>query len=271
MAFAYLILIIGLLFGGVTLSESKNLTLQAERVRAEVATRNIKELGRYIERFADERLGVYPVSLAALAATPGYESAGSMLTAGVRYARSGFIDDGIWEYERAVVYRQDSDTLLTDEEYLSAAQNACGDKKLTQAIDWCGNEKSKWLRVESRERFPGRIIKIRKGMSLTLNKFAAYFPKKGGFPDTDSTNNPVALGSPRSLKSLVGYTGTVTNCAGVFLFEEVALGCDDLFSPESGGPISYALVTPTHISLYVGTGIVNSDYEEVIIAQEIGI
>lgn len=189
-------------------------------LQADIAT-----AGEAVEQYYRTN-NIYPASLSALAATPGYEYikrlAASPTVYGYRVATG--ISDGTNTFSRAAVFQLNSKIGETSASYASGT-NTCGTGNFDTAESWCGAKSSPWVRHESRTVFISQIAEHYERIYKIYNKISVMYP-----PAT--TVYPAMTPSTDYLVNLVGYTGSAASCSGTFrLWDGVELDCTDLFSP----------------------------------------
>lgn len=216
----------------------------AIRMQGENANAVVAFVGEAVQQYREE-FGTYPASLAALGATAGYEYIQSVLNVTTQnsfgYSRSTSpISDGVWQFERAVVFTIKAQRGETASTYSLA--NYCGSGSLESASSWCGARDSFWFRHESREDIVKRLIAERLRQQRLMQKFAnAYNASADGqFPDAGS--------SATTLVALVSYGGTAKTCSGIYNWADIPIGCDDLYSVW-GTPTVLNQLSRTHIAL----------------------
>lgn len=206
----------------------------------------VRQASAEVDRYIAET-GNIPASLSALSGSAGFEHLKGVLKPWQEMAVSNTLNDGVWQYKRAVVYTQDPTKGRQAVDYLVASNNGCGAGDFTSGADWCGSKDSIWWRFETREVFPMQMAAQRARQNRLLQKFGNYYSTNSAFP------NP---GAPSAtLASTVGYAGSATNCAGTFQWQGVPLDCSDLYSVW-GTPVTYNLLSTKHIALIAATPVV---------------
>lgn len=227
----------------------------ADRQDASATTRHNRTItvAQLVNRYMDETGGTPPVSLAALAATPGYAEAHQYVS-GTEQGDGPFLvtyalNDGINNYKRVIVYSTPLDGSISPADYLTAANNACGATAASAAGAWCGNPTGSYWTVDTRSRMSLELARERTQQQLTLAKFAQaywHYQINGAFPDPGGGNGSAAT----LISKLTGYTLTAATCTGVWVWATVPLTCDDLYSVW-GTPRVYNYINNEFISLYV--------------------
>jgi hypothetical protein len=222
----------------------------------------VREVGQAVSSYLD-RHGTLPPTLDAVAAEPGFGFVKSFLQMpSVGYAVSGFLNDGSWQYQRAVVFAQNPASAVPTATFLGASKNLCGTGDFNTADSWCGDRGSKSYRLETRERYPSLIAAQRLRMHATIRKLAVHYNDSGMF---DAVPGNVA-----TLASLAGYTGTALNCNGIYRWGNVPLDCGDLFS-LFGTPVTVNRHTDQAVTLIARTPIVNGNGEAIAVASNISL
>jgi len=205
----------------------------------------VSGLAGEIDRYRSQT-GQYPSSLAALAATSGFEQdRGFVLTPGIGYALTT-VSDSVWSYNRAVIVGIDvSHTSLTS----FLASNMCGTGDFSVASDWCGGKQTgDWYKTEDRSAFMKETTQARMRLNQTLVKFIASFNSTNAFP-----SGSLSIGGSTSLASLAGAVAvTATSCTGTYTFAGIPLECGDLFTVW-GGQVTYNYIGTSYISLMADT------------------
>lgn len=222
-------------------------------------------LAENIEQYYAE-LGVYPPSLVALSTTPGYEHVRSLLNNWQGYAVSGVLSDNVWQYTRMVVYSTDPSRGETAASYLAA--NACGTGPFATANSWCGSRKSIWYRKETREGMTDAVSNQRVQLDRTLQKFADFYSANGTFPNKDNASVSLTAGKTYALAALVGYTDAAATCKGIYTWQGLPIGCEDMFDAW-GGKVGFVYTSNTAISLTSETPIVNASGAPLLVASGI--
>lgn len=220
-------------------------------------------LAEHLELYFIEK-GTYPASLNALAQTAGYEQVKSLLDGSQGYAVSGTLADTVWQYKRMVVYSLDRAKGNTDASYQAA--NACGTGAFGVASSWCGSNASVWFRKETREGMNDAVGDQRTRLARTLQKFGDYFTANGAFPSKDGANVALTAGNTYSLASLAGYAGTAKACTGIYTWQGLPIGCEDMFDAW-GGYVGFVYTSSKAISLTSETPLVNAAGTPLVVAS----
>lgn len=204
--------------------------------------------------------GLFPASLEALSATPGFEhlkSYVSVANKGVlpaptspwKVVTSNVLSNGLIQYQRAVILAMpDSSTTLTN--YLSAANNECNLSGSTQtfygAPTWCGSNKAIWSTLET-----GELKTLRERMAYQQQKALAdklirRYKTYANFPAVATATEVRALATPRDASSTVGLNRT--GCVGTFHWQTVGIECADLYN-QFGNPVRYRRVAAKQFQL----------------------
>ena len=221
-------------------------------------------LAENVESYSLET-GTLPASIAALSAAQGFEQTRSVVDNWQGYAVSPVLNDGVWQFQRAVLFSNDPSKGVDGATYL--ATNACGTGGYDTALGWCGASTSRWYRKETRERYNMDIMTQRARMSRVLQKLADFYNTNAKFPDKDASNNPLATGSINALRTLAGYGGTANTCTGTFTYMGVPVDCGDMFDLW-GGPVGYQFISNKHIVLVSESPIFNSSGNRVAVGAD---
>lgn len=220
-----------------------------------------------------QETGTYPVSLSTLSAVNGYEWLRTVLPSDqgglqaarsailLRSALSGSISDGTWTFQRALLFAP-FDIRTLDADYL--AQNTCqggGTAPFATATDWCPavGQAVTW-REETRSLAGGAQTDGRANMGRTLAKFGSFFNTSGGFP----------VGGPATLTALAGGPASAAGCSGTYVWNQIPLGCEDLFSIW-GTPVTYNRVASNLVALTADSPFRDGAGAAIVVAAELGI
>ena len=206
--------------------------------------------------------GDYPASIAALAATPGYEYINSSMNAWQGYGVSGSLTDSVWTFRRGVLFTNDPSTGTSVSDYLSA--NQCDTGGYSSAESWCGTKTSMWFRKETRDQMNEQIVTERARLNRLSQKFADYKNTNSTYPDRDASNVALAASSITALAALAGYAGTAANCSGQYQYRGIPIDCSDMFD-SWGGKIGYQFESANHIILVSETPFYNSTGTRLVI------
>jgi Tfp pilus assembly protein PilE len=215
-----------------------------------------------LEQYYNER-GTFPSSLQALAQAPGYSHVRSLLNNWQGYAVSGALADSVWQYQRMVAFSNDPKAGMTPATYLS--QNACGSGSFSTAASWCGTNKSVWFLKDTRHGVNDAITTQRSRLRRSLQKFGDFFSANGGFPSRDSSGTALVAGNTYSVASLAGFTGTASTCSGIYVWQGLPIGCDDMFD-SWGKQVGFAYTSSTEFSLVSETPLINAAGEPLLVA-----
>lgn len=216
----------------------------------------------------------YPASIAALVASPGYEYLRESVRPFQTFAVASNLSDGSFQYKRAVIYSQDPyNPQMTDNTYLSAANNTCGTGDFASATDWCGpnNATTRWWKHESREEIATALANERRRLFRLLQKFNGWYNDDitvSTQPNVLGNNYPNPGAPAATLITLVsGFTQTAVTCTGMYSWSRIPIGCSDLFSIW-GTPTVYNYISPTHIVLMTQTPYTKADGTTLYVSTE---
>lgn len=219
-------------------------------------------LAENLEQFYAERAS-FPANLSALASTPGYAHVRSLLNNWQGYSVSSALTDGVWTYQRMVAFSNDPKHGQTAAEYL--IQNACGTGSFATATSWCGARSSIWFLKDTREGVNDAITTQRARLRRSLQKFGDYYSAKGEFPSQDARGTDLVAGETYRLADLAGYAGAANSCTGVYTWQGLPLGCDELFD-SWGGAIGFVYTSKKVMALASETPLVNAAGTRILVA-----
>lgn len=211
------------------------------------------------QRHEENPLGGY-LTPSAIITTPGFEHLHLLEPARFQFQATNALNDGVWRFNRAAIWFESPHDSVGNAQYISAANNTCGAGALTVAGSWCGRSQSIWGKLESKGNHSVLLLAEKQRLYRTIGKFYQRFSKDGSFV-------PLANGQVRTLAQLVGYTGSAASCSGNFVYNEIPLGCDDLFN-YWGLPIALNKVSDLHIALVNRTQIIGASGQVLRIAEE---
>lgn len=227
-----------------------------QRQEGLAATRHARTiaLAKMVQRYIDEKNGIAPTSITAMAATAGFEDASQFQNSAGPHGEGPFLatysmDNGVNTYQRVIVYDTPMDGSISAADYLSPAFNKCGATSAGQFGDWCGDDSGSWWIGETLNRIPDELSKERLQQQQTLQKFAKVYSvvviNRQVFPDPGTGDGSAVT----LISQLSGYTMTAATCAGTWVWKNVPLTCDDLYTVW-GTPRVYNYKNEDFISLY---------------------
>ena len=234
------------------------------KLRTKTQQADLILLAEGLEMFYTEK-NAFPASLSAFVSSPGYEYLRSAISRGVDYSVSPTISDGIWSFNRAVVYLYDGTKGLTPTTYL--ASNTCGSGDFSSAVSWCGLYTSLYFKRESRDKLLEQITTQRLALNRLSMKFAAYYSANQQYPTKDASNASLAANSITSMAALAGYGGTAANCSGQFQYQGIPIDCSDMFD-RWGGAVGLQFVDSQHIIFVSEPPIFDNTGAKVLIAVD---
>lgn len=237
-----------------------------QRMQGENANAVVSTVSNAVQQYYEE-YGVFPATLSALAATPGYEYVSTILTVtnqnSFGYLRTTSpISDGVWQFDRAVVFTLKAQLGQTVADYANV--NLCGSGPITTASSWCGSRDSFWARLETRDQHVKSLIAERLRQQRLMQKFA------NAYNGSSTSQFPDAGGTAPTLASLVSYGGTAKTCAGSFSWAGIPIGCDDMYSVW-GTPTVLNQITRTHIALLAESTIKDASGSLVNVATDMNL
>lgn len=256
--------------------------------QAELRHQRTVALAHLVNRYLDEQGAIPPADLATIAATPGYEDARQYLNQGdgpfyVAYPMAS------GAYHRIIVYTPPFDKSLSATDYLSAANNTCGNTDASAIGSWCGNTKGSYWITETSARVATEVLRERNQQQQTLKKFAAFYSTYQIYPDSgagegtavkliDLLTTPPT--SPATCKGIYQANHTTKLPAGckrtsatgeltcLQQWAEIPLTCDDLYTLW-GGHRSYNFITQDYIALYGEAPWKDTDGKTIAIASQL--
>lgn len=253
---------------GLLVNRLANQDLDVARLyQSQTRQARVVALAESLEQYVNET-GVFPASTAVLTATTGFEHARSEVDNWQGYGVSPAINDGVWIFNRMVLFSNDPTSGVTTAAYLAA--NSCGTGGYTTAASWCGTKTSNWFRRETRERYNNLILTQRSRMNRLLQKFADYYNLNKKFPDKDQLNVALGADSITSLATLAGYAGAANACSSQFSYMGVPIDCGEMFDLW-GGPIGYEFVSKQHIMLVSESPIFNNTGNRVVVTADLNV
>lgn len=211
------------------------------------------------QRYEENPNGGY-LPPSAIVATPGFEHLRLREPARFQFQAANTLNDGVWRFNRAAIWIESPHASVGNALYTSAANNACGVGSFSVSGSWCGRIQSIWGKLETKGNNSALLLAEKQRVYRTIRKFYQRYNK-------DQTFSPLADGQVRTLAQLVGYAGAAANCTGVFTYNEIPLGCEDLFN-YWGTPIALNKISTLHIALVNRTQIVGASGQVIRIAEE---
>lgn len=203
------------------------------------------------------------LSPAGIAQINGYQYVASAKPEVFQVATADNLNDSAWQFSRLAVYFQYSGSLISPQDYLTAANNSCGTGAFASGQSWCGPSMSTWLRLETKANYTTMLLSEKQRLYRTMRKFLMRY-------SADSRFTSLTPGSAQTLPALVGYNGTATACSGVWVYTGIPFTCDDLFNAW-GIPITVNQASIKRLALVNRTGIIISNGQPVRIAEEVNL
>lgn len=232
--------------------------------RSQVERGNMIEVASGLESYYQER-GVYPATLQALASTPGYEHLHSGFSNNMGYTKSGALNDGTWQFQRAVVYLVPAGSDDRVDTY--PAKNYCGTGSSLTAISWCGNRQGLYYRRETRDTVNEDLTTQQVRLIRLQMKFARFYNAFAKYPDKNSSNGALSEGSLSTVAELAGYTGAPSSCQGTHQYLGIPIDCSDMFD-RWGNYVTYQFESATHVIFISESPFFNASGERVIVAVD---
>lgn len=236
----YTLLVSGLITLLMTLAGGLGLLTHAwlQQTRFDVRQVDFSNLSRDLEHYRVEA-GVYPDSLQAMADRVGFEHVRPVDSVAVHYTKTTSLTGALWTYDRAGLVSQDV-LDVRDVAAVFGASPCASTGTFVTATAWCGRDRDAWRVAESKDLAAADLALQRSHLNFTARKFALYYTANGSFP------NP-GIGTV-TLAAQVGYAGSAGNCAGVWNWGGIPLGCDDLFTTR-GQEVAYVYQSSKSIEL----------------------
>jgi hypothetical protein len=228
----------------------------------------VQAMAESIQQYHAEK-SVHPASIAALSATTGFHQTRSLTNAWQGYGLSPTINDGYWEFKRAVFISNDPSKGVDATTYLT--NNRCGTGDYATAQSWCGAPTGKWFRSETREQYNEQISTQRVRIGRVMQKMATYYNNNQKFPNKNKSDVTLLDNSISTLAALAGFTGTAQTCGGAtsstYQFMGIPIDCADMFDLW-GNAIGYQFINNKHIVVTSETPIYNNSGMRVIVAAD---
>lgn len=165
----------------------------------------------------------------------------------VGYARSGMLNDSVWQFRRILTYAQDTDLYITKSDYLSNSNNSENDGPFSSALKW-GSSSGVWSVVESKNYILKNIQHVKSGLDITMGKMGRYYSAKAYFPRERSDGTILSAGTTDTLANIVGYSGPASTCSGIYSFDGIPIGSEDMFT-LTGEYVRYTYISPNHVAV----------------------
>ena len=261
-----------------------SMALQAETLAVAQMANDLREINQSTaaKRVADRlqahyrTTGSLPGDLDTFLAQPEQAAIRNLANPWMGYATSNTLDDGYWQFQRAVLFQQVPDEGLPETDFLAAANNHCGTQPFVSAIDWCYHGSAFVWQFDSRLTHINRMLETREKLRLTMRKLGLSYSAHQKFPDSDGSGGTLTGTSATSLVAMIGYGGSHDACQGTFTAEwagepgAAPLDCQDLFSAE-GMPVEYNYFDPKHVSVVTRTRFLRSGGDPVLIGDHINL
>ncbi|WP_326430255.1 hypothetical protein VQ574_21270 (plasmid) [Stutzerimonas frequens] len=231
-----------------------------EQYRTEILRHDMSVIVEAMDsNLAENPLNGY-ISPSALASTSGNEYLRFSEPGRFQHQVATSLSDGVWRFDRAAVWFESPHSYLGNTNYVSSSNNDCGAGAFTSGGEWCGRSESLWAKLENKRSYSDILLGEKQRLYRTIRKFYQRYSK-------DQSFSSLGNGQVRSLASLVGYSGTAANCVGVFTYNEIPFGCEDLFN-YWGVPVVLNKVTANHIVLVNRTLIQSAAGQVIRLAEE---
>jgi hypothetical protein len=156
------------------------------------------------------------------------------------------ISDGIWRFDRALIYAL-SDLGDRNWDPTTVASNTCSTTAgFNTAPSWCGPSSDvTYHLIETRETYLSLMTDEAMRMQFTLQKLARGYSVVE--PDT-FPRGAITAGSSAEICTTGGGTCVNTSCTSPVVLQQTPLDCADQFS-RWGAPVVLNLVTGKHVGL----------------------
>lgn len=156
------------------------------------------------------------------------------------------ISDGVWQFDRALVYALD-DSRDPNWDPLPAASNDCSATQgFTAAPSWCFTGKGvAYDLIETRENYLQLMTDEAMRMQLTLQKLARGYG--AGVADSFPAGT-TPVGGSRQICTAGGGACVAITCSGQVMLNQTPMDCSDQFS-RWGAPVVMNLPSAQHVAL----------------------
>lgn len=164
--------------------------------------------------------------------------------------------DGVWSHRFAMWFESPFGNFLGSD-YTKDGFNKCGVGTVETAEVWCGDTKSLWAKLESKNSHYGLIQSEQQRLYRLSRKFYRYYEETGDFESLVSPLVAPAKGAIASvaIHAVNGSSPTnMSECAGIYNLKGVPLGCNDMFNAW-GKPIYLHVLSSDHIAFTNSLGI----------------
>lgn len=237
-------------------------TAAFDALQARSLERAERDLERLAVRLKERSITTgYPADLA------GLLRAGETVHPALRYARASGLSDGVWTFDRAMLYVVEPGGLADRADFLTSV-NACGAGAFDSAASYCTPALVKSIKVETKSVATTTVAETKLTLNRTMHKMLASYYRSGAFPNRSDSLGAFGPNEGVTMASFVGYSGDAATCSGTHIYVDVALDCGDLFERLSGEPIYYSYSNTSTASLFVQTRLRRANGQRVMVAIE---
>lgn len=172
----------------------------------------------------------------------------------LRYVYVPSVIGSLFQYERVIIYVQDTREIVTDAQFQSL--NTCG-TGLNDDAGYCAPLDAKYTVLDANAHYQSVLRTINFRMNEAFYKISQAYDGRGdGFPRRKADGVVMAPNTTVTLAEFVGFIGAPSTCTGVFPFGRMFINCSDMFD-EFGSPILYYYRNSREIFLVAQTTILS--------------
>lgn len=161
-------------------------------------------------------------------------------------AAASNVSDGVWQFDRALVYALDDARDASWSPLPVASNNCSATQGFASAPSWCFRGRGvAYDLVESRETYLQLLTDEAIRMQYTLQKFARGYGAAGL---TTFPRGTTLVGVPQYICAAGGGGCLATACSGPVMLNQTPMDCSDQFS-RWGTPVVMNLPTEQHVAL----------------------
>jgi len=162
------------------------------------------------------------------------------------FASATNVSDGVWRFDRALVYSLDDNGDLSWDP-LAVSSNTCSATQgFAASASWCGPSTGvAYDLIETRETYLALLTDEAMRMQVTLQKLGRGFSvmEHNTFP-----RGPIAIGNANTICAAGGGPCVNTSCVSPVMLNQTPLDCSDQFS-RWGQPVVLNVLTAKHVAL----------------------
>ncbi len=156
------------------------------------------------------------------------------------------ISDGVWQFDRALVYALDDSRDPTWDPLLAASNDCSATQGFAVSPSWCFTGQGvAYDLIETRENYLQLLTEEAMRMQLTLQKLARGYG--AGVADSFPAGT-TPVGGARQICTAGGGACVAATCSGQVMLNQTPLDCADQFS-RWGVPVVLNLPTAQHVAL----------------------